>query len=599
MRKTLKFLVVVAIFGVLFALTACAREAAPAATPTPAATPAAPVTPAPGQVGTPEVATGDPRLAEHNLDENLRFESPVNLSVAMWDRSQDRWPDFTTSMWADWMRENVYEIHNINVNYVSIPRWDEQEFLTTLLGAGNAPDVSYTFSMPVVETFAAMGAVLDLAPLLAQYNDWLPNLYGLLTPMNVYWNRNPHTGTMWGLAGRLEADGRVNTFIREDWLNQLGIAPPQTAEQFEAALIAFRDNADALLGDNAHMIAPFMLGASDPGWGIMLITESFIPDAITEREWFRYGFDDRRFMHREASFQALQMVNRWYNEGLIWNDFLYGNDAIPTPDDTTRLGFTGSMIANWDMPFRAGDRWITDMRENVGPEANFIVVTPWQNDAGNEVMYMPPPTDRTLFMPSSNQNPVAGLLYLDWISRIDVREFLLFGLEGIHRETLPNGAIRSLGERPADSPEGEHRFPDNMIFGGARNFDLAITQGSFIAMADANAALATLALAYPGISEEAVLAARSAGLDRQRVFRQVVTRTIEAQEGMAVPLNEFRNQLYSNVITAPVADFAATFNRLYDQYLAMGAQAIINERDAAWVEEFGDVQFQPDWPGWN
>jgi len=511
----------------------------------------------------------------------------------MWDRSSERWPDFTSSHWTEWIQEQILIDHNIAVEFVAIPRWTEQEFLTMLLGSGEAPDVSYSFSFPLVETFANMGAVMDMMPLLARYNDWMPNLYGLLTPDNVYWNVNPATGTNWAMAGRLIADGRVNTFIREDWLNALNIAPPTNMQEFEAALVAFRDNAELLLGDDADMMVPFMMG-SDVGWGTMTVTESFIPNNITEREWFVYGFDDRRFMHPTTK-EGIRVINRWFNEGLVFQEFAYGETALV--DDLHRLGVTGAMIVNWDMPFRAADAWITTMREHRGDAANFIPITPFPNDSGQTVKYMPPPTDRSLFFPHTNSNPVASLLYLDWISRTSVREYLGFGVEGIHRETLPDGAIRSIGEDPADQAGG-HRFPDNMIFGGLRNFDLTMTVNG-VDLGDEACTLATLMLAYPGIAPDAVIAARSAGLDHMRVFRQVQTRPIAAQEGMSTPLNEFRDTVLHNAVTASVADFDSVWDSMFGQYLAMGGQAIINERQQAWNETFGaDQDFMPGWTGW-
>jgi len=595
MRKILKLLIAVALFAAMLALTACANDDPPAPpAPTPAPPAAAPVaTPPPGEEIDVEVEEGDPRLSQHGLDENLRFIETASITAALWDRGNERVPDFTQSYWAEWVRGAILADHNIDVTFIGIPRWDEQPFLTTLLGAGDAPDVSFSFSFPLVQTFAGMGAIMDLAPLLATYNDFLPNMYGLLTSDNVYWNRDARTGEIWAVAGRLIADGRVNTFIREDWLNTLGIAPPTNIQQFESALIAFRDNADVLLPHEPHALIPFMMG-SDVGWGTMMISESFIPNNISERDWYVYGFDDRRFMHPTTR-EAMRVVNRWFNQGLVWQEFAYGH-AGTEGDDQHRLGRTGSMIVNWDMPFRAADAWITTMREEIGPEANFIAITPFPNDSGQTVKYMPPPTDRSVFFPHTNSNPVASLLYLDWMSRASTREYLAFGVEGIHRETMPDGAIRSLAEGPADEA-GAHRFPDNMVIPSLRNFDISLMVNG-IDLGDEARTIATLALAYPGIDPDAILAARNAGLDHMRVFRQVQVRPIEAQEGMATPLNEFRDTVLHNAISASEADFDSVWDSMFAQYLAMGGQAIINERRQAWIEEFGDVDFMPGWEGW-
>ncbi|MCL1988489.1 MAG: hypothetical protein FWG64_11060 [Firmicutes bacterium] len=552
--------------------------------------------PAPAQGG---AATGDTAAAggdtaaavetvsgRDRLDANRRFTEPAHISVALWDRSHERIPNFAESYWAEWVQAQILEDHNIVVEWVPVPRWDEPEFQSTLLTAGMAPDIGYTFNNGMVTTFAGMGGMINLYPLLQEYGDLLPNMYSLLGD-NIYWNFDPTTDELWSITGRLMQDGRVLTFIREDWLNTLGIAPPTNFDQFETALRAFRDNADVLLGDNAANMIPFRLD-HDTGWSLQTLIESFIPSNISEREWFVNGFDDRRFHHRDAVFEATRIVNGWFDEGLIWRDFVLHPPGDPMGDDQVRLGNVGSFVVNWDLPFRAADALITEMRTNVGPEANFIPINPFLNDQGNVQMFFPNPTDRFIFFPTTNADPLASLIYLDWISRLDVIEHLAFGIEGVHRLTHDNGAIEVLGETET------HSWPDNQFIPSLRNFDIAITING-VNLGDPYLDAATLALGYPGIEASAIMEARAAGLDNAVWFRQVQTRVIDSQEGMSTPLNSQRDVIFHTVIanTSP-ADFEVTFNAMFQNYLAMGAQAILDERDQAWVEEFGDVDRMPD-----
>ncbi|MCL2841098.1 MAG: extracellular solute-binding protein [Defluviitaleaceae bacterium] len=588
MKKFVKWLSFAAVLTAIMALTACGG--ADDTTPTAAdvsGTPVAPVeTPAPGQEIDVEVDAADPRLAQHGLDENLRFLETQTISTVIWDRSHERMPDMSSNGWTDWMQAQLLEDHNINLEFVVVPRWEQQPFTTMLIGAGNAPDVTFHFGgLALTRTFAEMGAIMDIAPLLERYGDWLPNMYGFLGE-NVYYNVNPETGQNFAVSSRRTEIMRQNTFIREDWLNTLGMAPPTTLQEFEDALIAFRDNAELLLGDDADMMVPMFMDG-DVGWAIGTLVESFIPDAITEREWYRYGFDDRRFMHPTTK-EAVRIINRWFNEGLIFQEFAYG-EAGTLMDDLVRLGVVGAQIANWDMPFRAGaDQQIVTMREHRGPEANFITITPFPNDAGNRIMFAFPYADRQILLPQNNRNPVASLLYIDWLSRQSTRDFLAFGIEGVHHVVEPNGALRIL---PTDE------LPDNMIFAAVNNFDINPVANGFD-LGDNERTVATLALAYAGIDASAIMEARSTSLNAARVWRTVVLRTIDAEEGMSTPLNEFRDTVLHNAVTASVDQFDTVWDTMYAQYLAMGGQAIINERDQAWVEAFGDVDFMPGWTGW-
>ncbi|MCL2362025.1 MAG: hypothetical protein FWC73_09465 [Defluviitaleaceae bacterium] len=588
MKRVLTVFLLVAALAALFFFVGCSGEEATEPPPPPdVATPEPPpVIAEAGEEAEAEVEAGDPRLVEHGLDENLCFHETVNLSVAIWDRSHERMPDMADNGWTDWIRENVMEQHNINPEFVVVPRWDETPFMTTLIGAGSAPDVSFAFGgMALVNTFAGMGALQDLAPLLAQYNDWLPNMYGFLGA-NVYWNTDPTSGELFALASRRTEIMRQSTFIREDWLNALDIAPPTSLQEFEDALKAFRDNAELLLGDDANMMIPMMMDG-DVGWAFGTIIESMIPDNITEREWFRYDFDVRRIMHPTTK-EAIRIANRWFHEGLLFQEFGYGDigDIIA---DYVRLGFVGAQIANWDMPYRAGvDQQITTMREHWGPEANFIAVTPFPNDAGNNVMFAFSPADRGIFLPHTNTNQVASLLYIDFMSRQSTRDFLAFGIEGQHHAIEANGAIRLL---PSDEQ------PDNMVFAATNNFDINFVANGFCT-GDEELTVNTLALAYAGIDPADIMATRTMALNAARVWRTVHTRPIDAQEGMTTPLNEFRDQIFVNTVIAAPDEFDAIWDTMIAQYMAMGGQAIINERDQAWVEQFGDVDFMPGWEGW-
>ena len=583
MKKSIKLFLLIAAIAAVFVFVGCGNnettDAGGGTQGTGTTTQPTP-TPAAQQDGGP---LGSP--SRDGLDANRRFVEPRTITVGLWDRTHERVPEFDQSYWAQWVQREIREEHNIIVEWVPINRWSEDEVQSTLLSGGMAPDIGYTFNNPMVTTFANMGGMLNLYPLIQQYGDLLPNFHDLLSD-TIYWNLNPDTLELWSITGRLSQDGRVNTFVREDWLNTLGIAEPTTMQEFEDMLIAFRDNADVLLGADANRMIPFMLG-HDTGWGGSLIFESFIPHNITERDWYVHGFDDRRFMFADAAREGTRILNSWFHQGLVWQDFFLHPPGDPMGDDQKRLGYVGAFIANWDVPFRAADEIIVMMRENIGPEANFIVVTPFPNDAGQIVKPMPQPTDRFIFFPHTNTEPLASLLYLDWISRQEVRNFLQFGYEGVHHTVHPNGAIQVLGETDT------HSWPDDQFMPSLRNFDITMTVNGIV-MEDPAIVAATLAFGYPGIAPEAIMAARSAGLDHAWRARQVIIRDIAAEEGMGVPLREQRDMiLHQMIASVSPADFDASWNAMYGQYLAMGGQAIIDERNQAWVERFGDVDTMP------
>ena len=534
--------------------------------------------------------TNEESLLMGELDENRRFFEPRTISVGLWDRSNERIPNFEKSYWAEWVQAQMLEEHNVIIEWAPVSRWDELELQSTQLAAQTAADIGFTFNDGMVSTFGQMGGLHNMYPLLQTYGELLPNLNHLVGDM-LYWNLDPTTNELWSLTGRLFQDGRSLTFIREDWLNSLGLPIPTTLEEFEATLIAFRDNADSLPGNQNGQVIPYKLG-NDVTWHGSTLFESLVPSNVTEREWFVRSLggnnNERLFHFEDVMREGARVFNRWFNEDLLWDDFVIAEDHVG--GDLIVQGSVGAFTGNWDFPFRAAEGFITGMRENVGPEANFIPITPFLNDANEVRMFFPNPTDRFIFFPTTNQEPLASLLYLDFMSRPEVLDFLQFGIEGVHHEVLENGAIATLPET------AENPWPNNQVIPSLRNFDLAPTiNGIHFSETDPNRAAYTLALGYPGIEPEAIIEARQMGLNHAYWFRNVKTRVIESEEGMILPLIDARDVLLHTVIarTSP-QEFDAVFDTMYQNYLTLGAAAIMEEREQAWIETFGEVDRMPE-----
>ena len=532
------------------------------------------------------VSTDDPRLAEAGLqwrNGNLFFDQTRRITVGIWDRGNEHDPTPYANFWTNWIREEILQTHNIAVEFITIPRWSEVPYMAALLAADSAPFVGSTFDYPTILSFAEMEGIIDMAPLLAAYRDWLPNLYDLLTPTNVYWNQDPNNGTIWAMEGRLMNNARVNTFVRSDWLDVLNMRPPTTLQEFEDMLIAFRDNAQLLLGSDANQMIPFRL-TQDVGWTGDPIITSFIPNNITDQQWFVYGFDDRRFM-MPGIMEGVRVLNRWFNEGLLWEPFsLYASgDAVV--GDLLRLGFVGSFVSNWDYPFRPSEAIITTMQEEIGPEANFIVVSPFQNDAGIVRKQLSNPIDRKIFFPHTNTEPLASLLYLDWISRLDTRRFLQFGEEGLNHVRHANGAFEML-------PFDLEARPNTPFMASGSNFDITITVNGLDTRDPES--FASIALGFPGIPAAQVQAALLAQTSHAWVGRAVNVGAIEAEAMFGGDgLNETRNAVFNQAVTAPVAQFDAVWNAGMNSYMQAGGRAIIEERRQAWIDNFGDIQNLP------
>ncbi|MCR5295820.1 MAG: extracellular solute-binding protein [Clostridiales bacterium] len=498
-----------------------------------------------------------------------KFTETRHISVEIFNRENDGGSDPTNNVWTDYIKQQMLERYNVEVEFVSVGRWTETDDINNLLAAGNAPDICYTYAGNTILSYAKMldangnPGVIDLAPYLEAYKDQLGDVIALLGEDNLYYDQDPETGSVWMIEGRRADVSRITTFIRKDWLDKLELAEPTTLEEFHAALVAFRDNAELLLGADADRMIPYTT-STDIGWRNDLMNISFVPNEVDDPTLFVYGYDDRHLLYPGYK-EGIRTLNAWYNEGLVWKDFGEQTDSA-VEDDNMKAGFVGAFMHNWDYPFRNGDDCINlNLQRNVGEDAMFVPIDCFPNDSGVTVKFLGAAvgSDRKIFFPSTNDEPLASLLYVNFISSADTIYYLQTGLEGTNFEVLEDGAIKIL---PAT---GE------WIKNSGNNIDYTMTcNGLYLG----EATLPSMALSYPGIPADIVAKANEYGLNNGRFVTHYNVGTIEAETKVGSSLTELRDEMLTKAVTASVEDFDNVYDTYLEQYLTSGGNDIIDER---------------------
>ncbi len=509
-----------------------------------------------------------------------KFAETRSITVEIYDRGNDGGSDPENNMYTEYIKKGMLEEHNVEVTFKKVPRWTEVDDINNLLAAGEAPDICVTYSYPTVLTYAQMDAVIDLQDMIEEYKADTPNLWAWLGDQNMLWDKDPKTGSVWAIEGRRAEQQRIVTFVRQDWLDKLGLKAPTTTQEFEDMLIAFRDNADTLLGSDASKMVPFST-SYDVGWRTANIITSYMDPAITDKEYYINGFDDR-MVTQATTKEAIRLINKWYNEDLIWKDFALYGSGDTTEDDMIKAGYVGAFQHNWDYVFRNGEDSINaNLKRNVGEDAKFIPVDCFQNSAGKYAKWLYSSAgDRKIFFPTTNDEPLASLLYLDFISKPETIKYLQAGDEGVTHEVLESGAIAII------AAEGD------AIQNSGKNIDYTITcNGTYFG----DQALADLSIAYgyaeadPELVSAADKISKTDGLEPKNVNVGV----IEAEAGAGDTLSSKRDQIYDNAVVAAEADFDAVWDQYMADYLSAGGQAIMDERAAKWDEYFPGTDMLP------
>ena len=508
-----------------------------------------------------------------------KFTETRHITVEIYNRNNDGGTDPTNNVWTEYLKKGMLEKYNVEVEYVSVGRWTETDDIAQLMADKQAPDISYTYGANTIISYANMvdengnPGVIDLAPYLEEYKDYIGNIVALLGGEdNLYYDKDPATGAVWMIEGVRADTSRITTFIRKDWLDKLGLGLPTTEEEFYNALVAFRDNAETLLGENADKMIPYST-STDIGWRNDLMSISKVAEDIDDATLFVYGYDDRHLLVPGYK-EGIRVLNKWYNEGLVWKDFgLYTDSTVE--DDNMKAGYVGAFMHNWDYPFRNGEDCINlNLQRNVGEDAMFVPIDCFQNADGVTKKFMGAPvgSDRKIFFPATNKEPLASLLYVNFISSEEAIKYLQTGLEGTNYNLTADGAYEIL---PAT---GE------WVKNSGNNIDYTMTcNGLYLGEATG----ATTALSYPGIPAEIVIQANEFGKNNGRYPAHYNVGTIESETEVGSSLTEKRDELLTKAVTASVEEFDSVYDTIMEDYMNMGGQDIIDERIEKLQEVYG------------
>ena len=512
---------------------------------------------------------------------NGKFAEKRHITVELYDRNVDGGTEAGNNAWTQWIQQQMLDRYNVEVEFITVSRWQEADDINNLLAAQSAPDICYTYNYGAIQAYAEMGGVIDLAPVLEENKDLVPSMFDWLGDELVYQDLDPSEGTLWAIEGKRNETCRINTFIRQDWLDTLGLKAPTTRAELEQVLIAFRDNAQTLLGADAAKMVPLSV-SYDIGWRAANLIESFMDPNISDKDYYVYGYDDRKFTEPGTK-EAIRVLNKWYNDGLVWKDFAEHSGSDDTAeDDMIKAGFVGCFIHNYDYPFRGGkDSINATLAAQYGPQAKFVAINCFEDKNGSYTKYMYSNSgDRKVFFPATNDEVIASLCYLEFMSQASTVEFLQIGEEGvIHTVDAATGAM--VIQAPDDA---HHDWYQN----SGKNIDMTINcNGLRLATED----LTNISLAYsysdvdPADVKQAIEAAK---LDAKVPATPSVGDIKAETEG--TDLSGKRDQTYDKAVVAPVADFDAVWDAGMKEYLVDGGgQDIIDERKAAWEATYGSA----------
>lgn len=492
------------------------------------------------------------------------------IRVVVFDRGSDGGrTNPANNKWTQWIQKKVKEELGFEVIFEPVSRWDEAQAQVTIMAAGNPPDLMMSWSFDNVTAWGEQGGLFDMAPYVDTHLHETRNFLGPDSGVPgrdfILRNMNNLTGQMFSVPMKYAYAASRNVFMRQDWLDALGLPVPTTHEEFFNALVAFRDRNPG----GVDRVVPWTM-TRDVRWMASHIMDSFIDPNLSIRDRWVNTVVDRNFLLPNYK-EGVRFMNRMWNAGLIDEDFfLYGND---TPmNNLISSGAVGAFGHNWDQIFRESEGLTTNLRMIV-PGAEWVPVDAFPSSDG---VTHKSHSDGGLFVfiPKTARNPENAMRYLNWISKFENMNFLQIGPEGIVHEMVDG--------LPVINPNAG----DGWIQNSGLNIDLAIIANGLFLKTEEDSVRA-LALTYNPFPAEEVMRAYNVSSSNSRVFPVITTAgPLLAAGPVALTLQQQAEALLINAIMAPEAEFDDVWDSGIQTWLNSGARDIVEERAANFVPPY-------------
>jgi len=502
-------------------------------------------------------------------DASDRSGRPVSITVEVFDRGTDGGKtNPANNAWTDWIKKKVLEDENINVTFIPVPRNEETQALNNLLAAGSAPDICYTYSSELITNFGEMGGLVDLAPyvdtLLKDYDAFMGEDPAVPGARLMNRGKDPNTGKMYMIPGRYMYTASQNLFIRKDWLDKLGLPLPTSTEEYYNALLAFKERDPGGVGKNR--VIPFTM-STDVRWTAGIIVDPFIDPYMSPKERWINTVIDRNILLPGYK-EGFRFLNKMYNNGLIDKNFpLYQYQGDDDMNSLVKSGVVGSLSHNWDNIYRENTKILADLQKNV-PGANLVPIDAIRSIDGLTHKRGSPPTSMLWFVPKSAKNPEAAIRYANWLARFENYNFLQIGHEGINHEIVDGvPKVKAVSGIWIQNSGGNGDYAFNL-----NGFDLGDP--------DMNARV--LANSYnwpPEIITEAYRISSTNTYSSPHISAKLLAAAPYQQT-----LIDKSIVLFTEAVMANPENFDRVWDSRVKEWLASGAQAIIDERREKYAE---------------
>ena len=299
---------------------------------------------------------------------------------------------------------------------------DNNEAMNLLLAQGNLPDiVGGNLIQQPVNQYGPEGAFLPLNELVKEH---APNI-------QAFWDSHPglqqaisaHDGNYYYIP--YLPDGKYGRawYIRQDWLDKLGLKQPQAVDELHDVLVAFRDQDPN--GNGLKDEIPYFARDWEEVNRLLTLWDARSSGSDTYHDFF---VKDGKVVHpyaQEAYRDGMANIAAWYKEGLI-------DPEIFTRGSSSRDYLLGENLGGVTHDWFASTSGYNDALKDKIPGFNFVPFLPPASAKGvrMEEHRRTPIKPDGWAISHQNKHPIETIKYFDfWFSEYG-RLLSNFGVEG-------------------------------------------------------------------------------------------------------------------------------------------------------------------------
>lgn len=235
---------------------------------------------------------------------------------------------------------------NVAINFREVSFLAVEEQFNLMLASGDLPDIIQGFGeyyTKGLDHAIEEDLITDLTGYLE--DGYAPN-FAAIRNSNKQIARETATdsgtvGSFYFLIGDADEGPRAGLWLRQDWLEALNLEVPTTFDEMENVLTAFKDEYNPkmplLLTSDGFFSSYVLMGGYD-------VSASFYnQDGVVKYGPIEDGMRD-----------YLEMMHRWYEEGLITSDFISTSEFSLMFDSTP---IVSDQCGVWNANYRGDDSW--------------------------------------------------------------------------------------------------------------------------------------------------------------------------------------------------------------------------------------------------